>query len=77
MKTSLAAPRTKLLVHLKPSTCAAWASNGEEGWTIGPSLKHYRCIKVYLPKTRGKQDVNTVTFFSTVIPYPNVGLDDF
>ena len=51
--------------------------NGEEGWTIGPSLEHYRCIKVYFPKTRSVQDIHTVTFFPRFISFPKVNTDDF
>ena len=32
---------------------------------------------MYFPKTRSERDVDTVTFFPTVVPYPKVGLDPF
>ena len=77
MKTPLAPPGTKCLVHAKISQRGTWAPNGEEGWTIGYSPEHYRCIKVYFPKTRSERDCDTLTFFPTVIPYPEVKLEHF
>ena len=62
---------------MKPNHRASWSPNGEEGWTVGPSLQHYRCINCYFPKTRSQRDCDTVTFFPTVIPYPKINLDDY
>ena len=56
MKTPLAPPGTKCLVHLKTSQRPTWSPNGEEGWTIGWSPEHYRCIKVFLQR----QEVNVI-----------------
>ena len=77
LKTPLATPGTKLLVHMKPQNRATYALNGEEGWSIGFSPEHYRCLKVYFPKTRSERNVDTVTFFPAAIPFPQVKLDDF
>ena len=77
MKTPLAPPGTKCLVHLKTSQRPTWSPNGEEGWTIGWSPEHYRCIKVFFTKTRSERDCDTITFFPTAIPYPEVNLDNF
>ena len=49
---------------MKPQNRATYALNGEEGWSIGFSPEHYRCIKVYFPKTRSERNIDTVTFFS-------------
>ena len=42
---------------------------------MGYSPEHYRCIKVYFQKIRSERDCNTINFFPTVIPYPEVKLD--
>ena len=75
--TPLAPPGIKIISHAKPDKRASWDFNGEEGWYTGPSLNHYRCIKGYFPKTKAARDTDTVTFFPTVIPMPQVGLEDF
>lgn len=76
-KTPVVPPGTKVVAHSKPTVRATWSLNGEQGWTIGPSLEHYRCIKVFFPKTRKERDVDTVTFFPTVIPFPQLKTVDF
>ena len=76
-KTPLAPPGTRVIAHDHPSTRATWAPNGEEGWTIGPSTEHYRCIRCYFPRTRSERNVKTVTFVPHYIPFPKVTTDDF
>ena len=43
----LVPPGMRVLAHDKPSVRATWGSNGEEGWTIGLSPHHCRCIKCF------------------------------
>ena len=76
-KTPMVPPGTKVISHLKPTVRASWAANGEEGWTVGPSLSHYRCINCYFPHTRSQKDVDTVTFFPKTIRFPKISIDDF
>jgi hypothetical protein len=58
-KTPLAPLGTKVVVHLKPDQRPSWAYHGEEGWYVGPSMEHYRCVKCYLPATSRERDVDT------------------
>ena len=53
--TPLVPPGTKVLAHDKPSKRATWGPNGEEGWTIGPSPEHYRCIKCFFHQQEQKE----------------------
>ena len=76
-KTPLVPPGTNVVAHTHPSIRASWQMHGEQGWSIGPSLQHYRCIKCFFPKTRSERDVNTVTFFPKAIKFPEIHLDDF
>jgi hypothetical protein len=76
-KTPLAPPGTKVLVHLKPDQRASWAYHGEEGWYVGPSMEHYRCVKCYLPSTAIERDVDTLQFFPNKIPFPNILTEDY
>ena len=73
----IAPPGTKVVVHSKPEERGSWAPNGEEGWSIGPSFHHYRCIKCYFPKTRSERDCDTITFIPHVIPFPKITTSDF
>ena len=75
--TPMAPPGTKTVVHIKPEKRPTWGSRGKEGWYIGPSLHHYRCVKCYLPLTRAEIDADTVTFIPKTIHFPEVTISDF
>ena len=76
-KTPLVPPGTKIVAHTNPAIRASWQMHGEEGWTVGPAMEHYRCIRCYFPKTRSERNTNTVTFFPKQIPFPEIKLDVF
>ena len=76
-QTPIAPPGTKVLAHAKPDNRASWAPHGDEGWYVGPSMDHYRCVNCYFPKTRSQRDVDTVTFFPKVVTFPEVKTEDF
>ena len=42
-----------------------------------PTPERYRFIKVYFPSSRIVINVDTVTFFLHIIPFPKVNLDDY
>ena len=75
--TPLAPPGTKVLVHHKPSHRHSWDPHGQEGFYIGPSLHHYRCVKCFIPSSRAEVNSDTVAFFPHDIPFPEVKIDDF
>ena len=37
-------------------------------------MNHYRCVECYFPRTKTTRDYDTVTFFPTTIPFPEVKL---
>ena len=76
-KTPIVPPGTRVLAHTKVSVRKTWEENGEEGWYVGPSMEHYRCIKVFFPKSRAERNVDTVTFFPSKLSFPEIKTDDF
>ena len=50
---------------------------GETGWYVGPSVKDYRCVTYYFPRTKTTRDCETVAFFPSSIPFPKVKPEDF
>jgi hypothetical protein len=76
-KTPLAPLGTKVVVHLKPDQRASWAYHGEEGWYVGPSMEHHRCVKCHLPTTSRERDVDTLQFFPKQIPFPKTSTEDY
>ena len=75
--TPLAPPGTKVVVHSKPGNRASWDANGKEGWYIGHSPNHYRCMQCYIPTTRAEINADTIVFFPKVVDFPTVNIDSF
>ena len=53
-------PGTKVLAHSKPDKHGSWDLSAEDGWYMRLELEHYRCVDIYLPKTRAFRDCDTV-----------------
>eukprot|EP00957_Ditylum_brightwellii_P141486 10778619-Ditylum_brightwellii.AAC.1 len=75
-KTPLTPPGTRVVVHKKATYHGSWAYHGAEGWTIGPSLEHHRCIKRFMPKTGAEVDADTIRLIPHAIPIPQFGDED-
>jgi hypothetical protein len=73
--TPLAPPGTRILLHLKPDQQPSWGFHGEDGWYIGPSMEHYRCVKCYMPATAKEKNADTVEFFPHKIAIPVLTTD--
>ena len=74
--TPLAPPGTKVVAHVSTDKRGTWELNGEQGWYVGPSLSHYRCVQCYFPRTRDVRDCDTVEYFPHTIPFPRVTVND-
>ena len=74
--TPMAPPGTKVIVHEKPSNRTSWGLHGTNGWYIGPSLHHYRCVQCFMPATKSVRDADTVAFFPETIPFPSTTIED-
>ena len=68
-KTPLAPPGT-ILIHKKSKDRGSWDYHGVEGWYIGPSPEHYRCLKCYNPDTLSEVDTNTLQLVPKSTPIP-------
>ena len=75
--TPLAPPGTRVVAHTKPAVRGTWAPNGKDAWYVGPSMEHYRCVNCHFPQTRATRDVDTVIFFPSIIPFPQIKIDEF
>ena len=72
----MAPPGTKVVAHIKPDNRGTWELNGEVGWYVEPTLQHCCCVKCYFSMTKTVRDCDTVTFFLTTVPFPQVNLED-
>jgi hypothetical protein len=61
-KTAFAPPRCTIIAHEKPSQRRCWAPRGYPGYSLGPSIHHYRCQNVYITSTSSKRIVDTLEF---------------
>jgi hypothetical protein len=72
-RAPMASPGTRIIAHETPNQRRTWAPHGQDGWYLGPALKHYICYTVYITKTRGDRIVETVDFFpeKITLPFPS------
>jgi hypothetical protein len=72
-RAPIAPPGTRIIAYETPSRRRTWAPHGQDGWYIGPPLKHYRCYTVYSTKTRGDRIVETVYLSPEkfTLPFPS------
>ena len=75
-KMPLLPPGTKVVIHSKPDQHKIWAYHGEDGWYVGPAPEHYRCLKVYIPKTHKERITDTATIVPHHIPIPKANIED-
>jgi hypothetical protein len=64
-RAPLAPPGTGIMAYETPNRRRTWTPHGQDGWYIGPALKHFRCYRVYITKTRSERVVETVEFLPT------------
>jgi len=48
----LAPPGCRAVIYIDPDGRMSWGIRGIDGWYVGPSLDHYRCMKFFVPETR-------------------------
>ena len=51
-----------VIVHAKPRRLQSWYFRGKDGWSIGVSLKHYRCQLVTLKLSKSTVISDTTEF---------------
>jgi hypothetical protein len=74
--TPMAPPRTEVLIHLKPACRKSWSFHASKGWYIGPSLKHYRCIRALMEDTGSEGLTDTFRFKHHAMPVPQITATD-
>ena len=62
-KSPLAPFGMKVIVHDRPDERCSWDDHGSRGFYVGPAIKHYRCYRCVMVKTKAIRISNTVEFF--------------
>jgi hypothetical protein len=75
-RTPLSPPGTKVLVYENPGVYCTWAPHGVDGWYLCRAPEHYRCHRMYVPKTRAERIAKTVEFFPHHRAMPKTSLAD-
>jgi hypothetical protein len=67
---------TKVLVYVSPEERKSWADHGVPGYYVGPAANTYRTFRIYIPKTRGFRDAETVAWFPEEVRMPGATAHD-
>jgi hypothetical protein len=71
-KTVFAPPHCKIIAHEKPAQRCTWAAHGQPGWSLGPTMKQYRCQNVYITATASDNIFNTLERLPHNSPMPQL-----
>ena len=55
-------PGCKVLSWVSPDSRSSFAAHGDEGYYLGPSFKHYRSFKIYIPGTNAYRITDTISW---------------
>jgi hypothetical protein len=76
-QSPLAPHGTRVIVHVTPAQRPNMGPHGVNGWYVGPSIKHYRCHKCYIPSNFGVRDALTIDWFPHNVPFPKITADEY
>jgi hypothetical protein len=72
MKKPVAPLGCAIKAHVKPDDRRTWDTRSDAGFSLGTSMQHHRCFRVYIIKTRATRISNTVYFKHQYITNPTV-----
>jgi hypothetical protein len=75
-KTAFAPPGCKISAHEKPGKRRTWAPHGQHGYSLGPTMHHYRCQNIYISTTASERIVDTLEFFPHNYQIPQLSSTD-
>jgi hypothetical protein len=72
MKMPFAPLGCTIEAHVKPDDRQTWDTRSDAGFSLGTSMEHHRCFRVYVTNTRGTRISDTVHFKHQYITNPTV-----
>ncbi len=72
MKKPFAPLGCAIEAHVKPDDRRTWDTRSDAGFSLGTSMEHHRCFRVYVTKTRATRISDTVHFKHQYITNPTV-----
>ena len=70
MAHSIAPVGTKVLAYESSQSRTKWGTHGISGFYLGPALRHYRAMAVYVPSTNGHRVSDQLDFFPYKFKFP-------
>jgi hypothetical protein len=59
-----------MIAHENPSQGRTWAPRGQNGYSLGRAMHHYRCQNVYILSTASERIVDALDFCTRDSPMP-------
>jgi len=72
MKKPFAPLGCAIQAHVKPDDRHSWDARADAGFSLGTSMEHHRCYRVYITKTRATRISDTVAFQHQYITNPTI-----
>jgi hypothetical protein len=76
-KTAFALPGCKIIAHEKSGKRRTWAHHGQHGYSLGPTMHHYRFQNVYISTTASKRIMDTLELFPHNYQMPQLSSTDW
>ena len=76
IETPLGPLGCKIMIHNTSNTSKYWYQRGREGFSIGPDLQYYRCIKAIDGKTKALIITNTADYLHRYLTQPQITAED-
>jgi hypothetical protein len=67
---------TKVVVYEPSDQRTSWSPHGIQGFYLGPALKHYRSVAVYIPNTNGIRISDQCQYFPKPFMYPGASTNE-
>ena len=62
----------KTMIHNTSNKRKSWNLRGQEGFSVGPALQHYRCIQAIDSKTKALIITDTAEYFHKYLTQPHI-----
>jgi hypothetical protein len=75
-KAAFAPPGCKIIAQEKPVKRHTWSPQGQNGYSLGPVMHHYRCQNVNISSMASERIVDTLGFFPHNYQMPQLSSTD-
>ena len=62
----------KIMIHSTSNTRKYWDQRGQEVFSVGPALQHYRCIQAIDGETKALMIIDTADYLHIYLTQPHI-----